>query len=100
MKFKTWIPLLIGAVCFASYPVLARSSEEPVPVESECQTMNEDSWSQWDDNEKVLPLGDGFLSGEAWMQDGDHTIYLNSETDPNAITVKEAKEIWNMNNSN
>ena len=99
MKFKAWIPLLICAACFVSYPVLARSSEEPVLVENESQTVDDDPWSQWDDNEKVLPLGDGFLCGEAWMQDGDHTIYLNSETDPNAITVKEAKEIWNTNNN-
>ena len=42
---------------------------------------------------KVIPLGDGFLGGEAYLQNGDEEIYLNSETDSRAITVKEAKEI-------
>ena len=46
-----------------------------------------------DDDEKVIPLGDGFLGGEAYLQNGDEEIYLNSETDSSAITVKEAKEI-------
>ena len=41
----------------------------------------------------TLPLGDGFLGGEAYLQNGDEEIYLNSETDTSAITVKEAKEI-------
>ena len=34
-----------------------------------------------------------FLGGEAYLQNGDEEIYLNSETDSSAITVKEAKEI-------
>ena len=41
----------------------------------------------------MIPLGDGFLGGEAYLQNGDEEIYLNSETDSGAITVKEAKEI-------
>lgn len=41
----------------------------------------------------MIPLGDGFLGGEAYLQNGDEEIYLNSETDSSAITVKEAKEI-------
>ena len=44
-------------------------------------------------DEKVIPLGDGFLGGEAYLQNGNEEIYLNSETDSSAITVKEAKEI-------
>lgn len=41
----------------------------------------------------MIPLGDGFLGGEAYLQNGNEEIYLNSETDSSAITVKEAKEI-------
>ena len=46
-----------------------------------------------DDDEKVIPLGEDFLGGEAYLQNGDEEIYLNSKTDSSAITVKEAKEI-------
>lgn len=41
----------------------------------------------------MIPLGDGFLGGEAYLQNGNEEIYLNSETDSSVITVKEAKEI-------
>lgn len=72
----------------------AQQYEEPVNVE-EVNETNEDVgyFPGCDDDEKVIPLGDGFLGGEAYLQNGDEEIYLNSETDSSAITVKEAKEI-------
>lgn len=47
------------------------------------------------DNDKVLQLPDGgFLCGSASIEYEDGTVInLDSETDPNAITVKKAKEI-------
>lgn len=86
--------LFIGLVAVSIYPAFARSSEEPVNVE-EVDETNEDVeyFPGCDDDEKVIPLGDGFLGGEAYLQNGDQEIYLNSETDSSAITVKEAKEI-------
>lgn len=93
-KIRLLIPLFIGLVAVIAYPVFARSSEEPVNVE-EVNEMSEDVgyFPECDDDEKVIPLGDGFLGGEAYLQNGDEEIYLNSETDSSAITVKEAKEI-------
>ena len=90
-KIRLLIPLFIGLVAVTAYPAFARSSEEPVNVEE----VNEDVgyFPGCDDDEKVIPLGDGFLGGEAYLQNGDEEIYLNSETDSSAITVKEAKEI-------
>ena len=46
------------------------------------------------DNDKVLQLPDGgFLCGSASIEYEDGTVInLNSETHPNAITVKKAKE--------
>ena len=93
-KLRLLIPLFIGLVAVSAYPAIARSSEEPVNVE-EVNETNEDVvfFPGCDDDEKVIPLGDGFLGGEAYLQNGDEEIYLNSETDTSAITVKEAKEI-------
>lgn len=93
-KIRLLIPLFIGLVAVTSYPAFARSSEEPVNVE-EVNEANEDVgyFPECYDGEKVIPLGDGFLGGEAYLQNGDEEIYLNSETDSSAITVKEAKEI-------
>ena len=92
-KIRLLIPLFIGLVAVTSYPAFARSSEEPVNVE-EVNEENEDvGYFHGCDDEKVIPLGDGFLGGEAYLQNGDEEIYLNSETDSSAITVKEAKEI-------
>lgn len=90
-KIRLLIPLFIGLVTVTAYPAFARSSEEPVNIEE----TNEDVgyFPGCDDDEKVIPLGDGFLGGEAYLQNGDEEIYLNSETDSSAITVKEAKEI-------
>lgn len=90
-KIRLLIPLFIGLVAVTAYPAFARSSEEPINVEE----VNEDVdyFPGCDDDEKVIPLGDGFLGGEAYLQNGDEEIYLNSETDSSAITVKEAKEI-------
>lgn len=92
-KIRLLIPLFIGLVAVIAYPVFARSSEEPVNVE-EANEMSEDvGYFPECDDEKVIPLVDGFLGGEAYLQNGDEEIYLNSETDSSAITVKEAKEI-------
>ena len=93
-KLRLLIPLFIGLVAVTAYPAFARSSEEPVNVE-EVNEMSENVgyFPECDDGEKVIPLGDGFLGGEAYLQNGDEEIYLNSETDTSAITVKEAKEI-------
>ena len=93
-KIRLLIPLFIGLVAVTAYPAFARSSEEPVNVE-EVNEVKEDVgyFPECDDDEKVIPLGDGFLGGEAYLQNGDEEIYLNSETDSSAITVKEAKEI-------
>lgn len=93
-KNRLLIPLFIGLVAVTAYPAFARSSEEPVNVE-EVNEANEDVgyFPGCDDDEKVIPLGDGFLGGEAYLQNGDEEICLNSETDSSAITVKEAKEI-------
>lgn len=95
MKNKTLLAVaLVAALGFTTCSVFARSSEEPVNVE-EVNETNEDVgyFPGCDDDEKVIPLGDGFLGGEAYLQNGDEEIYLNSETDSGAITVKEAKEI-------
>ena len=93
-KIRLLIPLFIGLVAMTAYPAFARSSEEPVNVE-EVNEMSEDVgyFPECDDDEKVIPLGDGFLGGEAYLQNGDEEIYLNSKTDSSAITVKEAKKI-------
>lgn len=93
-KIRLLISLFIGLVAVTAYPAFARSSEEPVNVE-EVNEMSENVgyFPGCDDDEKVIPLGDGFLGGEAYLQNGDEEIYLNSETDSSAITVKEAKEI-------
>lgn len=93
-RIRLLIPLFIGLVAVSVYPAFARSSEEPVNVEK-VDEANEDLgyFPGCDDDEKVIPLGDGFLGGEAYLQNGDEEIYLNSETDSGAITVKEAKEI-------
>ena len=93
-KIRLLIPLFIGLVAVTAYPAFARSSEEPINVE-EVNEANEDVgyFPGCDDDEKVIPLGDGFLGGEAYLQNGDEEICLNSETDSSAITVKEAKEI-------
>ena len=93
-KIRLLIPLFIGLVAVSAYPAFARSSEEPVNVE-EVNEMSENVgyFPECDDGEKVIPLGDGFLGGEAYLQNGDEEIYLNSETDSRAITVKEAKKI-------
>ncbi len=90
-KSRLLIPLFIGLVAVSVYPAFASSSEEPTNVDEGNEDV--DYFSGWDDNEKVIPLGGGFLGGEAYLQDGDQEIYLNSETDPSAITVKEAKEM-------
>lgn len=93
-KLRLLIPLFIGLVAVSAHPAFARSSEEPVNVE-EVNETNEDVgyFPGCDDDEKVIPLGDGFLGGETYLQNGNEEIYLNSETDSSAITVKEAKEI-------
>ena len=85
-KIRLLILLFIGLVAVTAYPAFARSSEEPVNVE-EVNETNEDVgyFPGCDDDEKVIPLGDGFLGGEAYLQNGDE--------DSSAITVKEAKEI-------
>ena len=83
-KIRLLIPLFIGLVAVSAYPAFARSSEEPVNVEEVNET---------NENVGYFPGGDGFLGGEAYLQNGDEEIYLNSETDSSAITVKEAKEI-------
>ncbi len=93
-KIKLLIPLFIGIVAISAYPTFARSSEAPL-INEETDEANVDVsyFPNCDDNDKVIPLGGGFLGGEAYLQNGDQEIYLNSETDPSAITVKEAKEI-------
>lgn len=92
-RIRLLIPLFIGLVAVSAYPAFARSSEEPVNVE-EVDEANEDVvYFPGCDDEKVIPLGEGFLGGEAYLQNGDEEIYLNSKTDSSAITVKEAKEI-------
>lgn len=71
-KIRLLIPLFIGLVAVTAYPAFARSSEEPVNVE-EVNEANEDVgyFPECDDDEKVIPLGDGFLGGEAYLQNGD-----------------------------
>ena len=93
-KIRLLISLFIGLVAVTSYPAFARSSEKPVNVE-EVNEMSENVgyFPGCDDDEKMIPLGDGFLGGEAYLQNGDEEIYLNSETDSRAITVKDAKKI-------
>ena len=80
-KLRLLIPLFIGLVAVSAYPAFARSSEEPVNVE-EVNETNED-----------VGYFPGCDDDEAYLQNGDEEIYLNSETDSSAITVKEAKEI-------
>ena len=92
-KLRLLIPLFIGLVAVTAYPAFARSSEEPVNVEKVDEANEDLGYFPGCDDEKVIPLGDGFLGGEAYLQNGDEEIYLNSETDSGAITVKEAKEI-------
>lgn len=92
-KIRLLIPLFIGLVAVSAYPAFARSSEEPVNVEEVNEANENVGYFPGCDDEKVIPLGDGFLGGEAYLQNGNEEIYLNSETDSSAITVKEAKEI-------
>ena len=92
-KLRLLIPLFIGLVAVTAYPAFARASEEPVNAEEVNETTDDVGYFPGCDDEKVIPLGDGFLGGEAYLQNGDEEIYLNSETDSSAITVKEAKEI-------
>ena len=93
-KIQLLVPLFVGLVAVTAYPAFARSSEEPVNIK-EVKETNEDVgyFPGCDDDEKVIPLGDGFLGGEAYLQNGDEEIYLNSETDSRAITVIDAKKI-------
>lgn len=92
-KIRLLIPLFIGLAAVTAYPVFARSSEEPVNVEEVNEMSENVGYFPGCDDEKVIPLGDGFLGGEAYLQNGDEEIYLNSETDSRAITVKDAKKI-------
>ena len=92
-KIRLLIPLFIGLVAVTAYPAFARSSEEPVNVEEVNEMSENVGYFPGCDDEKVIPLGDGFLGGEAYLQNGDEEIYLNSETDSRAITVKDAKKI-------
>ena len=92
-KIRLLISLFIGLVAVTAYPAFARSSEEPVNVEEVNEMSENVGYFPGCDDEKVIPLGDGFLGGEAYLQNGDEEIYLNSETDSRAITVIDAKKI-------
>ncbi len=92
-KIKLFIPLFVGISTISAYSVFANSNDiQPTSVSYEACEV--DYFPGLNDDDKVIQLDDGgFLNGQAWLQDGNNTIYLNSETDPNAITIKEAKEI-------
>lgn len=91
MKYKTLLAFaLVAALGFTTCSVFAEElGAKPVNQEN-----TEVLFGDLNDNDKVVELEDGgFLYGEAYLQNGNEEIYLNSETDSSAITVKEAKEI-------
>lgn len=99
-KLKIFIPLFIGVCSITVYSVWASSNEVSPTVDSSESTsidnVSTEDFPGHSDDDKVIQLEDGgFLYGRAWLQDGDKTIELNSETDQNAITVSEAKKIIN-----
>lgn len=97
-KINFFISLFIGICSITVYSVWA-SSNDVSPSTNFTESTSNDSipiedFPDLSDDDKVIQLDDGgFLYGKATLQDGDNTIELNSETDPSAITVREAKEI-------
>lgn len=89
---KLFIPLCIGLSALFAYPAFARSSEEPVEVDTTEKEEYIEAFPDLDENDKILPLGEGWLHGQATVTDGGNEIQYDSDTDPNAITVKELRE--------
>lgn len=92
MKKKICITLGLGLILFASLiHVNAFDSSKEVSGNPE---IYENYLSEWNDNDKVIHLpGGGYLKGEATLYKDDGTVIVyNSETDPNAITVAEARK--------
>ena len=89
---KLFIPLCIGLSALLVYPTFARSSEKPVEVNTTKQEEYIEVFPDLNENDKILPLGEGWLHGQATVTDGDTEIQYDSDTDPHAITVKELRE--------
>lgn len=88
MKLKILFVLtFIITIGFTTGTIFAKSNEMAINTNESMDVL-----SDYDENEKVIPLDGGFLGGEAWLQNGNQEIYLNSETDPAAITIKEARK--------
>lgn len=96
MKKQTLITLstfaILFSICLSNFHILA-SEQDFLP-----QIINttESMFSDLEDSEKVLMLSDGgYLHGSGFITDSDNPEQIiaeyNSETDPNSITVQEAK---------
>lgn len=85
-----------------------RAAEKKAIIQDE--NPNNELFGNWDDSDKVVELPDGtYLKGEAEVISSttnfsrnvsDSTQSYNSESDPNALTVEEAKEQAKNINSN
>lgn len=92
-KLQLFIPLFVGICTITVYSVWA-TTNETIATTNSSEATSENYFPGCNDDDKVIQLEDGgFLGGQAFLQDGENTIYLDSETDENAITVKEAKQI-------
>lgn len=86
--------LMLGMISLPIIDVQAAQYHEPINTEE----MINDSFAGLDDTDLVLEMPEGgFLYGEAteYLTDAPNVVIANynSETDPNSITVAEAKTI-------
>ena len=89
MKKVGFFILIAGIAC--SLPLLYVKANDSNRSNN---TYASDPFSTMEETDKVVQLPEGgYLKGEATLITEDGTeIQYNSETDPNAITVKEARE--------
>ena len=91
MKSKVWLIIMLLVGCVMGIKI----SGEEKPAELNVISTNiDDYFKGLDDTDKVLPLPNGgYLHGSATLtyEDGT-TVELNSETDPNSLTIASIKE--------
>lgn len=83
---------ILFSICLPNFNVLAKEQD----TSTEIIKTTENMFSDLDNNEKVLMLPDGgYLHGSGFITDSENSDQIiaeyNSETDPNSITVQEAK---------
>ncbi|WP_297053215.1 hypothetical protein [uncultured Dubosiella sp.] len=93
MKKTTLVGIVLLSGCII-IPVTHAMASEKDPEQQGKEAYVQNVFSTMADDEKVLQMpSGGFLSGEATVIKADGTtIEYNSETDPGAMTVAEAKE--------